>query len=81
MNKLLFYSFIFAFCLGYITTNFIHESKLSPITFAHADAANTENIEDIEVLNIEALLQDLEFRLAVKEVVEDCIVVGNKISC
>jgi hypothetical protein len=80
MNKLV-YSFLFAFCLGYITNDFIHESKLSPIASAQAGVKGTTDGVDDEEMDLAALLQDLDFRLAVKEIVEDCIVEDNKIRC
>ena len=80
MNKLAF-SFLFAFFLGYITNDFIHESKLSPIAPAHAEIEGAINVADAEEIDLDALLQDLDFRLAVKEIVEDCIVDDNKIHC
>jgi len=80
MNKIA-YSFLFVFFLGYITNDFIHESKLSPIAPAHAEIESTISVADAEEVDLAALLQDLDFRLAVKEIVEDCIVEGNKIHC
>jgi len=49
MNKLA-YGFLLVFCLGYITSDFIHESKLSPIAPAHAHVSDydfTGAVEDI----------------------------------
>ena len=77
MNKLA-YSVLFAFCLGYIVSDFNFHSNLFPVAPARADVIN---ISDDEVLDVAALLEDLEFRLAVKEIVEDCIVEDNKILC
>jgi hypothetical protein len=77
MNKFV-YSFLFAFCLGYITNDFNHESKLSPISPAHAGVTDVADNEEIDVA---ALLQDLDFKLAVQEIVEDCTIEDNKIHC
>lgn len=77
MNKLI-YSSLFAFCLGYLVNDFMPGTNLFPITSAHADAANHNDVAEID---IGALLQDLEFRQAVKEIVEDCIVDDNEIHC
>lgn len=80
MNKLV-YSFLVAFCLGYIVSNFNSYSNSFPIAAAHADVADDEGIGDTEEMDVAALLQDLDFRLAVKEIVEDCTVEDNKIHC
>ena len=72
MNKLA-YSFLLVFCLGYITNDFIHESKLSPITLAHADVAGMDYID---------LKMDYDFKKAVRKVVENsCTADGGYISC
>ena len=77
MNKLA-YSVLFAFYLGYIASDFNSDSNWFPVAPARADVIN---IPDDEVIDVAALLEDLEFRLAVKEIVEDCTVDDNKISC
>jgi len=71
MNKLA-YGFLLAFCLGYITNDFFHESKLSPIALAHAEVAGM-NWADLQL--------DMDFRQAVEDVVEDCTVDNENISC
>jgi hypothetical protein len=67
MNKLA-YSFLLTFCLGYIANDFIHESKLSPITPAHAFVAG---------MNYTDLQRDPDFKKAVKSIVESCTIDGD----
>ena len=78
MNKLA-YSFLFAFCLGYIASNFNSEFNLFSIKPVQADVA--VGVADDEETDLAALLEDLEFRQAVKEIVEDCNIEDNKIRC
>ena len=77
MNKFVC-GFLFAFYLGYIANGFISDSGSFLIAPAHADV---EDAEDTEDLDLGTLLQDLNFRLAVKGIVEDCTVEDNKILC
>ena len=78
MNKL-FYSILFAFCLGYITSSLNSDLKLFSIEPVYADATNIS--DDDEEIDLAAVLEDLEFRQAVKEIVEDCTVEDSKIHC
>jgi hypothetical protein len=80
MNKFV-YGFLFAFYLGYIANGFISDSDFFLVAPAHADVTDVENAEDTEDLDLGTLLQDLDFRLAVKSIVEDCTVEDNKIHC
>ena len=78
MNKFV-YSLLFVFCLGFIASNFNSDFNLFSIKPVHAD--NNAGVTDEEEIDLAALLEDLEFRQAVKEIVEDCTVEDNKIHC
>jgi hypothetical protein len=80
MNKSV-YSYLFAFCLGYIASNFNSDFNLFPIAPVHADISDVADTEGVVEPDLAALLEDLDFRLAVKEIVEDCTVEDNKIHC
>jgi len=88
--KKLAYSFLFAFCVGYMTNDFIHKSDSSLIaTPVHASVIDPENAGDtgdikeidIEEIDIEALYKALDFTEAVRAIVEACIVEDGKIHC
>jgi hypothetical protein len=72
MNKLA-YGFLLVFCLGYITNDFISESKL--FTIAPAQASIDQKHHD-------ELVRDYDFRIAVTNIVmQNCYLEHTQIKC